>query len=118
VTTFIRGDPLSANALRNSFQTALDRGEVYVTLDPNADGVQVPEALRATTPLVLKFSRHYDPRDLKFDGHGIAQTLSFAGNWFKVVVPWAAVAEIKNATVTHRRPMLAVVDNDDDKESP
>jgi hypothetical protein len=97
-----RGDGLETIEVTESMQlppkeevarTLLERGSVYVHLDPRRDGVVVPEWLRRQPQLVLQFG-HDMPipiPDLSVGELALSGTLSFQRSPFHCDVPWSAV---------------------------
>lgn len=71
----------------------LDRGSVFVHLDPRREGVRVPEWLGARHQLVLQLGLNFaiPIPDLKVDEEGVQCTLSFNRSPFLCVLPWSAV---------------------------
>lgn len=71
----------------------LERGSVYVHLDPRRPGVRVPEQFEADPQLVLQIGYDFPNPipDLEIDDDGISCTLSFSRSPFHCVVPWSAV---------------------------
>lgn len=76
--------------------TLLDRGSLFVHLDPRRAHVVVPNQFRSQPELVLQFG--YNLRvpipDLEIDDEGIFGTLSFARRPFWCRIPWEAVFAI------------------------
>ena len=82
--------PLSSIEKRAIFLAQMERGETYVRFNPNVPGVQVPPHLApqlGPLVLVLKFSYQYKPSDVELTDEGVAQTLSFQGNFFRCAQP-------------------------------
>ncbi|MBL8600772.1 MAG: hypothetical protein JNK72_02510 [Myxococcales bacterium] len=71
----------------------LDRGSVFVHLDPRREGVKVPEWLAARHQLVLQLGLNFaiPIPDLVIDEEGVRCTLSFNRSPFLCVLPWSAV---------------------------
>ena len=78
----------------------LGQGQLFVQLDPRAQGVRVPEHLRSKTRVCLQFA--YDMpvpiHDLEVSTHGISGHLSFAGVAHYVFVPWTAAFALCDET--------------------
>lgn len=68
----------------------LERSSVHVHLDPRQDGVVVPDFYKKQAQLVLQLGPVRIP-DLRLDEDGMSCTLSFKGEPFYCVVPWASV---------------------------
>lgn len=82
----------------------LDRGSVFVHLDPRREGVTVPEWLSHKPQLVLQLGRNFaiPIPDLEVDDLGVSCTLSFNRSPFHCVLPWSAVYALvaENGEVT------------------
>ena len=74
----------------------LEKGSIFVHLDPRRDKVVVPKAFWVQSELVLQFGTQMrvPVPDLDIDDDGISGTLSFARRPFWCRVPWAAVFAI------------------------
>lgn len=74
----------------------LEKGSIFVHLDPRRDKVVVPKAFWVQSELVLQFGTQMrvPVPDLDLDDDGISGTLSFARRPFWCRVPWAAVFAI------------------------
>lgn len=74
----------------------LEKGSIFVHLDPRRDKVVVPKAFWVQSELVLQFGTQMrvPVPDLDIDDEGISGTLSFARRPFWCRVPWAAVFAI------------------------
>jgi stringent starvation protein B len=74
----------------------LEKGSIFVHLDPRRDKVVVPKAFWVQSELVLQFGTEMrvPVADLDLDDEGISGTLSFARRPFWCRVPWAAVFAI------------------------
>ncbi len=71
----------------------LERGSVFVHLDPRRAGVSVPDWLAAKPQLVLQIGLNFaiPIHDLAIDEEGVRCTLSFNRSPFFCVLPWSAV---------------------------
>ena len=71
----------------------LEKGTLFVHLDPRIDGVIVPPSYASEPQLVLQVGLHMPVPipDLRVDDDGISGTLSFNRRPYGCVVPWAAV---------------------------
>jgi hypothetical protein len=82
----------------------LERGSVFVHLDPRRDGVVVPQWLVKKPPLVLQLGLNFPIpiRDLEIDDVGVRCTLSFNRSPFYCILPWHAVYALvgEDGTVT------------------
>ena len=78
----------------------LDDGKTMVYLDSRADGVDVPESLRDNPNLRLNLSRRF-PRPLLITQDGVDAVLTFGGEPYRCVIPYAAIFGIFNH-VTHK----------------
>lgn len=74
--------------------SALEQGMVMIHLDARRPGVLVPSSLKLEPHLRLNLSYRFDPPDLAISDWGIRSTLSFAGNRYRVAVPWSALFAI------------------------
>jgi len=74
----------------------LEKGSIFVHLDPRRDKVVVPKAFWVQSELVLQFGTQMrvPVADLDLDDDGISGTLSFARRPFWCRVPWGAVFAI------------------------
>ncbi len=74
----------------------LEKGSIFVHLDPRRDKVVVPKAFWVQSELVLQFGTQMrvPVPDLDIDDDGISGTLSFARRPFWCRVPWGAVFAI------------------------
>jgi hypothetical protein len=74
----------------------LEKGSIFVHLDPRRDKVVVPKAFWVQSELVLQFGlqMRVPVPDLDIDDEGISGTLSFARRPFWCRVPWGAVFAI------------------------
>ncbi|MDP3278981.1 MAG: ClpXP protease specificity-enhancing factor SspB [Deltaproteobacteria bacterium] len=71
----------------------LERGSVYIHLDPRRPGVSVPQWLRDRHQLVLQIGLNFPIpiRDLEIDDEGVRCTLSFNRQPTFCELPWTAV---------------------------
>jgi hypothetical protein len=71
----------------------LERGSVFVHLDPRRKGVVVPDWLAGKPQLVLQIGLNFaiPIHDLVIDDDGVRCTLSFNRSPFFCVLPWSAV---------------------------
>lgn len=84
------GDTLSK---KERFLELLDRGSVFVYLDPRREGVKVPSWLATKPQLVLQIGLNFaiPIPDLEVDDDGVRCTLSFNRSPFHCDLPWSAV---------------------------
>ncbi|MEZ4339869.1 MAG: hypothetical protein R3B82_24880, partial [Sandaracinaceae bacterium] len=70
----------------------LERGSLFVHLDPRVEGVVVPDYLRSQPQLVLQvgLGLAVPIPDLEVDDEGVFGTLSFNRSPFYCRVPWAS----------------------------
>lgn len=73
------------------FEKLIGVGLVYVTLDPNAEGVKVPEQFKGDPNLTLSFSHKFRVSDFAFDKGGVRASLRFGPTNFFCDIPWPAV---------------------------
>ncbi len=75
------------------FQAFLDRGSVFVHIDPRRPGVVVPESLAVRSRVVLQVRRALalPLPDIQTDDVGVHVTLSFARTPFRCTLPWSAI---------------------------
>jgi hypothetical protein len=83
-------DPLAHQKLE-IFTRFIEEGKVAVTLDSYWPGVSVPPQFMKRHELVLNFSHRFMIEDFTYDEHAICATLSFSGEPFYCIVPWASV---------------------------
>src|SRR3954469_20236293 len=78
---------------REQLNKLLERGSVFVHLDPRRPGVVVPAWLTRKPQLVLQLGLNFPIpiRDLEIDEQGVRCTLSFNRAPFYCVLPWTAV---------------------------
>lgn len=71
----------------------LEKGSVFIHLDPRGEHVVVPQAFRVQQELVLQFGYQMNVPipDLELDDEAISGTLSFARRPFWCRIPWDAV---------------------------
>ena len=71
----------------------LNKGSVFVHLDPSTLGTLIPYRLKFQSQVVLQFGLDMPVPipDMKLDQAGISGTLSFKGVPFSCFVPWTAV---------------------------
>lgn len=95
------GDPPSK---KDQLLKLLDRGSVFVHLDPRRDGVVVPDWFSHKPQLVLQLGRNFaiPIPDLEVDDEGVRCTLSFNRSPFHCTLPWNAVYALvaENGEVT------------------
>ena len=95
------GDPPSK---KEQLLKLLDRGSVFVHLDPRRDGVTVPDWFGHKPQLVLQLGRNFaiPIPDLEVDDEGVRCTLSFNRSPFHCTLPWTAVYALvaENGEVT------------------
>ena len=88
--SIIPEDPLAAKKLE-IFSKFIDLGMVSVTFDTRQPGVSVPARFHHQPSLVLNFSHRFFIEDFTYDELAVCASLSFGGQPFYCVVPWAAV---------------------------
>ncbi len=78
---------------QSQFQAFLDRGSVFVHLDPRRPGVSVPLAVAVRPRAVLQVKRALTIPlpDIEVDGEGVRVTLTFGGTPFRCSLPWSSV---------------------------
>lgn len=83
---------------KDAADALLERGSLFVHLDPRREGVIVPDHLRGRPQLVLQFGLGLAVpiRDLHVDDEGISGTLSFNRSPFACFVPWSAAYLLVN----------------------
>jgi len=86
------------SAKKRLVEYLIQAGSVYVHLLTRADGVYVPEHLKATPTTALQIGYNFPVPipDLKIDDTGITATLSFSRTPYLCFVPWDAVFAITN----------------------
>ena len=86
-------DDASAPDKKRTLEQLLSRGPVLVHVDARRAEVAVPPRFRADPSLVLRFGYSLSPAiaDLTVDDEAIGGTLTFAGQPFRVILPWTAV---------------------------
>lgn len=98
-------DPLATKKLE-IFCKFVDLGMVSVTFDTRVPGVSVPPQFRGRPSLVLNFSHRFYLEDFTYDELAICASLSFGGQAYYCVVPWASVKMLLN----HHDNAVAVFD--------
>jgi len=82
----------------------LERGSVFVHLDPRREGVIVPDWLSHKPQLVLQLGRNFaiPIPDLEIDAYGVSCTLSFNRAPFHCTLPWSGIYALvaENGEVT------------------
>ena len=78
---------------KEQLQKLLERGNVFVHLDPRVEGVVVPAWHAGKPQLVLQLGLHFAVPipDLKIDQRGVRCTLSFNRSPFFCDLPWTAI---------------------------
>jgi len=78
---------------KEQLQKLLERGNVFLHLDPRVEGVVVPAWHAQKPQLVLQLGLHFAVPipDLKIDDRGVRCTLSFNRSPFFCDLPWTAV---------------------------
>ena len=86
-------DDASAPDKKRTLEALLARGPVLVHVDARRTEVSVPPRFSADASLVLRFGYSLQPAitDLCVDDEAISGTLTFGGQPFRCVLPWAAV---------------------------
>jgi hypothetical protein len=71
----------------------LEKGTVYLHVNPDTEGVSVPERLKAQPSVILQIG--YDMSipipDLHIDDTGVCATLSFSRSPFLCKLPWSSI---------------------------
>lgn len=88
------------------FEKFIDMGMVSMTFDTRVPGVSVPPQFRGRPSLVLNFSHRFGLSDFTYDGLAVCASLSFGGQAFYCVVPWASVKML----LSHHDNAVAVFD--------
>lgn len=85
--------PLEPPPKKEQLQKLLERGNVFLHLDPRVRGVVVPAGHASKPQLVLQLGLHFAVPipDLTIDDDGVRCTLSFNRTPFLCVLPWPAV---------------------------
>ena len=85
--------PVEPPPKKEQLQKLLERGNVFLHLDPRAEGVLVPAGHANKPQLVLQLGLHFAVPipDLKIDERGVRCTLSFNRSPFLCILPWSAV---------------------------
>ncbi len=75
------------------FQAFLNRGSVFVHLDPRRAGVVAPASILARPRVVLQVKRTLSLPlpDISLDDEGVRVTLTFGGEPFRCTLPWTAM---------------------------
>lgn len=85
--------PVEPPPKKEQLQKLLERGNVFLHLDPRAEGVVVPAWHAQKPQLVLQLGLHFAVPipDLKVDDRGVRCTLSFNRSPFFCDMPWTAI---------------------------
>jgi stringent starvation protein B len=85
--------PVEPPPKKEQLQKLLERGNVFLHLDPRVEGVVVPTWHAQKPQLVLQLGLHFAVPipDLKIDDRGVRCTLSFNRSPFFCDLPWTAV---------------------------
>jgi hypothetical protein len=87
-------DPQASKKLE-VFSKFIEESKVALTFNTRWPGVKVPKHLRdQNMELTLNFSLRFFIEDFTYDEHAVCATLSFGGEAFYCVVPWAPVRVI------------------------
>jgi hypothetical protein len=75
------------------FQAFLDRGSVFVHLDPRREGVEAPASVKARSRVVLQIRRALTIPlpDITVDADAVRVTLTFGGEPFRCTLPWGSM---------------------------
>lgn len=90
---------------QSQFRAFLDRGSVFVHLDPRRANVEAPASIKARPRVVLQVRRALSIPlpDISIDDDAVRVTLSFGGVPFRCALPWSSmfslVAEDGEVTV-------------------
>jgi hypothetical protein len=120
----IRYDQWLEEALRGVVRRALehtrDNGLVgehhyYITFDTDADGVQMPDHLRALHPndMTIVLQNQFEYLDVDDDGFGV--TLRFSGRPARLVVPFSALTAFADPSVNFGLQLSMTAGLDDDE---
>lgn len=84
---------MATQSKREIAEALLERGSIFVHLDPRIVGVAVPATFRNQPQLVLQvgLAMLIPIPDLTVDDHGIRATLSFSRTPHRCILPWEAV---------------------------
>ncbi|MDB4928289.1 MAG: Stringent starvation protein [Myxococcaceae bacterium] len=85
--------PVEPPPKKDQLQKLLERGNVFLHLDPRVEGVVVPAWHAQKPQLVLQLGLHFAVPipDLKIDDRGVRCTLSFSRSPFFCDLPWTAI---------------------------
>lgn len=92
---FLREEGMTNGEVYAHFKSLLEHGIVQVALDPKTPGVVVPPMYLHDDSLTLNFSNGFRIEDFIHSNYGVQASLTFKGNSFFCVVPWAAVGMLK-----------------------
>ena len=75
------------------FQAFLDRGSVFVHLDPRREGVEAPASVKARSRVVLQIRRALTIPlpEITVDADAVQVTLTFGGEPFRCTLPWSSM---------------------------
>lgn len=93
--TLFPDDPVAERKLE-IFSRFIDESLVAVTLDSTVPGVAVPAQFMNQPMLILNFSHRFGLPDFTYDEDAICGSLSFGGQPFYCVIPWAAVKALRH----------------------
>lgn len=90
--------------IRRTLQYAVDNGlpgkhHFYVTFATTADGVVIPDRIRAEHPLEMTIVLEHQFWDLTLEDDVLSVTLSFGGRKERLIVPLAAVSAFADPSV-------------------
>lgn len=81
---------------RVAFETLHARGNVLIVVAVKVLGVDVPPQHRTGDALTLRFGAALKPAivDQDIGDEKLEATLTFAGRWYRCIVPWHAIVAI------------------------
>jgi hypothetical protein len=83
------------NDTRNQVEEALKHGLTFISIDTSVPGVVLPKKLRGERYVGLNLSWYFRGADMALEDDAIYVTLTFGGDPFRCVVPWAAVQHVE-----------------------
>ena len=112
---------MNRDKVRSLLEEALNRGKVYLHVNPSVEGVSLPASLmgRDRVPLVVAWGAPGIELDL--GDEVIAATLRFSGEPFRCVIPWPSLLAIISAhpepapARPQKSPRLEVVEGGSDE---
>ena len=95
---------MNRDKVRALLEEALNRGKVYLHVNPKVEGVSLPPSLMARDRVPLVVAWGAPGIELDLGETVIAATLRFSGEPFRCVIPWASLLAIISA---HPQPAAA-----------